>query len=198
MPMLVALNHFLHGLDFLGSQARGHDTRTARMVVQLAPSLRSAPAVISGRRETRNSQCRIQRHHLVGALNRSKQNPLRATLWNAIEYQTCLRNSDQCDEDSHNRSKKSDTSMQLPVLYEQFCMIAADEVSGHDIGNAAVKPTPNRRVRDVQFGEKVWISRLADRFADPVVVVTPRERCRCNLEMSSSRAVQGLSGGTSA
>jgi hypothetical protein len=34
-------------------------------------------------------------------------------------------------------------------------MIAAEMVEGHDIGNASMKPTPNRRIRNVQFGEKV-------------------------------------------
>jgi len=72
-----------------------------------------------GRRDPNDSQDGSQRHHLHGTLNRSKQDPLRATLWNAIEYQTCLRDSDQRDEDSHDRSKESDSSMQLPILCEQ-------------------------------------------------------------------------------
>ncbi len=69
----------------------------------------------------------------------------------------------------------------LPDLSKQVGTVAGNEIAGDYIGHASVKPTPNRRIRDVRLGEEkakpssIRISRLADRFADPIVVATSRE-----------------------
>ena len=64
----------------------------------------------------------------------------------------------------------------LADLSKQVGAVEGNEIARDHVGNASVKPTPKRRIRNPQLGEEIRISRLADRLADPIVVATSRQR----------------------
>ena len=106
MPMVVALDHLLHGLDFAGCQTRGDDSRTTGLIIQFAPRLGTTPAVVARCREARDSERRVQRQDLSCTLNRPQQDSLGIAFGKPLVVELGLRYPKHGDQQANHRSEQ--------------------------------------------------------------------------------------------
>jgi hypothetical protein len=103
--MVVTLDHLLHGVDFLGSQARGDHPRTAGLVIEFAPSLGTTPAVISGGRQSCDPKHRVQRQYLSGTFDCSQQDLLGLAFGESFIVESDLGGAKHGDQKTNNRTE---------------------------------------------------------------------------------------------
>jgi hypothetical protein len=72
-------------------------------------------------------------------------------------------------------------------LGQKLGLFNGQEITGNDVGNTRVKPVSNRRPRDLQLGEQVWIAGLADHFSNTVVVGASSAEGRHHTHIESLR-----------
>jgi hypothetical protein len=58
-------------------------------------------------------------------------------------------------------------------LGDESRAIGGDPFGGDDVREAAVDPTADRRLRNLEFRKEIAISRLENRLPDPVIVGPP-------------------------
>ncbi len=132
----------------------------------------------------------MERQNLPSTLDRSQQDLLGLAFRESLIVESDLGDAKHGDQKTNNRAEQDRPLLVLTNLRKQVNTIADSRITGDDIGYATVNPASNGRARDLQFGEEVSISRLADCFLNPVVVGPPRVR-RLHLRCIGRRVPEG-------
>ena len=178
VAMVIALDHFLHSSNLGGCQSCRLASWTARSIVKLATNLGAAPAVVAGRRQARDPQCGTQRYHPIRSLDRPKQCSFPIFFGKPLVVRPALRYTKHHDQQADNRVELSHPMTQFLYFDQKLSRLSRQGLTRDDIGNTAVKPASNRGPRNVQLGEQVWITGLADQFSNAVVVGTSSAKGR--------------------
>ena len=143
--VVATLDHLLHGFDFLGSQARRDDARTARLIIEFAPGLGTTPAVVAGGRQPCDSERRVERQNLPRTLDHSQQDLLGLAFRESFIVESDLGDAKDGDQKTDNRAEQGRPLLVLANLRKQVSTIADKEIAGDHIGRTAVKQAYPRR-----------------------------------------------------
>ena len=143
MSVVLALDQLLHRFDFSGSQACGHDSWAARLIIQVASSLGPTPTVVARCRETRDSKGRVQWQNLSCALDRSQKNPLGVAFGKPLVIELDLRRPKQGDQEANDRPEQGRSTPMPFDLGGQLGMIMGGEIGRNHLGRATVNSAPN-------------------------------------------------------
>jgi len=153
VSVIAALDHLPHVFDFSRSQSRGHNSRAARLVIQVASSLGTTPAVVARRGESRDSERRIQRQDSSRTFDCSQKCSLGVALRKPLAVEPNFRDAKHGDQQANHRTEQSRSLRQGMHLCNEFGTLAGSEIAPDDIRSTAVNPAPDGRARNLQFGE---------------------------------------------
>jgi hypothetical protein len=170
--MVIALDHLPYRPNLGGCQSCRLASWTAGSIVKLAPNLGAAPAVEAGRRQPRDPQCHTQRYHPTPSLDRPKQRSFGIFFGKSLVVQRTLCYAKHHDQQADDRAEHCRAMAQLLHLGQKLGLLSGQGFTRNDIGNTPVKPASNGGPRDLQLGEQVRITGLADHFSNAVVVGT--------------------------
>ena len=140
---LVALDHFAHAVDFTWSQACRDDTRSAWLVIEIAPSFGATTTVVARRRDTRNSKRGAERQDSPRPRDRSQEDPCDVTFRKSLVIELDIRCSKHRDQEADDCSEKSGSTSESFDLRGQLGTIVGSDIAGDHLGHAAVHPASN-------------------------------------------------------
>jgi hypothetical protein len=132
------------------------------------------PRLVSGRRQSENSERRRQRHGSPSKLDRAQQASLVGGIGNSGEFELEARNAQQGEYEPQDCGEHRDPSFEFGDAVPQSGLAPAIRVERDDRPEGTTDPAHRRGARDLQLREQVWISCTDDLLLDAAIIGAPR------------------------